>query len=412
MRKAPNERILTVARQHFLERGYDRTSTDLIASKARVSKQSIYDLHPTKAELFSAVMRNAAQAAQTDVRSIQSRGRAIEDVLLEYLTGFFADFVTSENRGLVRSLLMVQKRFPALATELHIDRLAGAEPLAAYLSASMEAGRIVAGDPGLLARRLGSTAVEGSRYVMAFAEPALDQQRQRITQIIAILLHGYAARQCDTPATVADQETEAQAPPARRKEFRLSPERVLALLDNAASEFLELGYMSASVERIIGASGISTATIYRHFGDKGGLFRSTIRNLKAENWDEQSPGPRHGRTLDEALNALARWTLERHLGPVSLALQRLLIIEAEQFPELARWADGQMRARPVRELRATLARFGAPAPDALAEGAFYSLATSGIRFLMEAEPPSEETRAALSKGCAALFLHGCAGRAP
>lgn len=50
------KRILDATTQVFLEKGYERASTTEIARRARSSKQTLYSLFPSKAELFVAVI--------------------------------------------------------------------------------------------------------------------------------------------------------------------------------------------------------------------------------------------------------------------------------------------------------------------------------------------------------------------
>jgi AcrR family transcriptional regulator len=50
------EHILEVAKNAFLESGFERTSMDTIAARAQTSKRSLYAHFPTKAALFLAVV--------------------------------------------------------------------------------------------------------------------------------------------------------------------------------------------------------------------------------------------------------------------------------------------------------------------------------------------------------------------
>ena len=48
------------------------------------------------------------------------------------------------------------------------------------------------------------------------------------------------------------------------------------VLDCAREEFLEKGYLDASLREIAKAADTSTGSIYTRFGDKGGLFRALV----------------------------------------------------------------------------------------------------------------------------------------
>lgn len=49
------------------------------------------------------------------------------------------------------------------------------------------------------------------------------------------------------------------------------------ILDVAEKEFLEYGFVNASLRRISAASGVSTHSIYTRFGDKAGLFDALVK---------------------------------------------------------------------------------------------------------------------------------------
>src|ERR1035438_1238209 len=62
-------RILDATTAVFLEKGFQRASTAVIARRARSSKQTLYALFPTKADLFAAVM--SAHTEQLFARHIE-----------------------------------------------------------------------------------------------------------------------------------------------------------------------------------------------------------------------------------------------------------------------------------------------------------------------------------------------------
>lgn len=56
------ERVLQVATALFLERGFGRTTLDLVAQQAQVGKSSLYARYPGKGALFDAVVSHSIQA--------------------------------------------------------------------------------------------------------------------------------------------------------------------------------------------------------------------------------------------------------------------------------------------------------------------------------------------------------------
>lgn len=53
------------------------------------------------------------------------------------------------------------------------------------------------------------------------------------------------------------------------------------LLDGALRTFARDGYSRASIDALAEAAGVSTRTIYNHFGDKAGLFKAVILDSAA-----------------------------------------------------------------------------------------------------------------------------------
>lgn len=58
--------ILEAAGAVFLAEGFERTSVDMIAATAHMSKQSIYELFPSKLALFEAAVRSKLDGARRD----------------------------------------------------------------------------------------------------------------------------------------------------------------------------------------------------------------------------------------------------------------------------------------------------------------------------------------------------------
>ena len=401
------ERILAVARQQFLKFGFEKCSMDSVARAARVSKQSLYELYPTKRDLFEKVIRDAGLSARLAIQKVVVNDRPPEDVLCDFLMSFFTGFITDEHQGLFRATLLAGRCFPDLTEELHRYRLTGGEALTNYLAHLNSSGVIRTSDPAELQRRLGSTAVEGTRYLMGTPIPSHKEQQVLARRIATLCLRGYRLEASLPDDAQAVPDAPPPALPNTGASLRLPQQRLDALLDAASAEFLNHGYTAANLTRIVSSVGVSPATVYRQFGNKRGLFQRSVLHLGASLWADDTPAPPTGETLADSLASLAHWTLDRHLDLRSLAFQRMLIIEAEEFPEMARWAYARMLSRPARELHARLQSFGEPAPDAIATRAFFTMATYSIRFIMSAALPDEETRAALSRNCVELFLAGC-----
>jgi TetR/AcrR family transcriptional regulator, mexJK operon transcriptional repressor len=155
-----------------------------------------------------------------------------------------------------------------------------------------------------------------------------------------------------------------------RREARKADRR-RAILDVAERSFLERGYAATSMSTIAAELGGSKTTLWSYFPSKEELFAAVLDAQIAH----------FQQALDEALlqndgtrAALARFgriLLTKITSPRSMALQRLIVAEAERFPSigiafasrgpdrardrLARWVAEEMAAGRLREGDAALA---------------------------------------------------------
>jgi len=119
----------------------------------------------------------------------------------------------------------------------------------------------------------------------------------------------------------------------RRKEARPSE-----ILDAALSLFVEKGYTATRLDEVARAAGISKGTLYLYYDNKEELFRSMVRELlipHVEQFEKQA-AEFQGSAAD-LLKAMAR-TWWQNIGNTPLAgMPKLMIAEAANFPELARF---------------------------------------------------------------------------
>jgi len=124
------------------------------------------------------------------------------------------------------------------------------------------------------------------------------------------------------------------------------PARSRALIMTAAmAHFLEHGYSNGSVDGIAAEAGVSKRTIYNLFESKEEVFRAVVAESFriAERFTASlaaaslapTDGGGPGRPIAEVLEELAVAHARAVLDPRVIRLRRLLIGEAERFPELA-----------------------------------------------------------------------------
>jgi TetR/AcrR family transcriptional regulator, regulator of autoinduction and epiphytic fitness len=115
---------------------------------------------------------------------------------------------------------------------------------------------------------------------------------------------------------------------------RVKGEKRRAAVDAAMEVFLEEGYERASLQQIAHRANVSTATLFKRFPTKASLFEAIALDFWSEDADiAKNPpvgDPRTGlRRIGMDFAALMR-------QPRMIAFSRLVISEAQRFPELAR----------------------------------------------------------------------------
>jgi len=111
-----------------------------------------------------------------------------------------------------------------------------------------------------------------------------------------------------------------------------------AILDAATRAFLQHGYLATNMEQIARDAGVSKQTLYTHCANKEALFLDIIADLtaRATALAQQSlPDVSRATNPQAYLEQYARRELETLLVPEVIRLRRLVIGEADRFPEVA-----------------------------------------------------------------------------
>jgi TetR/AcrR family transcriptional repressor of mexJK operon len=118
-----------------------------------------------------------------------------------------------------------------------------------------------------------------------------------------------------------------------------------AILSAATEVFLQHGYLGASMDDVAARAAVSKQTVYKQFADKQHLFAEIILGTTLQVVDGFARA--FTNTLDEATDVrqafrdLARRFLDTLLQPDVLRLRRLVLAEADRFPDIsAAWFDG------------------------------------------------------------------------
>lgn len=129
-----------------------------------------------------------------------------------------------------------------------------------------------------------------------------------------------------------------------------------AILAAAEDVFLRDGYVGASMDEVARLAGASKQTVYRHFGSKERLFVELVSSMTDAAGDAAGHEADASGEVEAVLVDLASAMLDGVLTPRILRLRRLVIGEANRFPELGRALHAHGPARAIagveRRLRA------------------------------------------------------------
>jgi AcrR family transcriptional regulator len=179
--------------------------------------------------------------------------------------------------------------------------------------------------------------------------------------------------------------------------------------------FLAEGYGATSIEAVAQHARISKRTFYHRFPDKAALFGAVVHRIIQELRPPAGTPLYEGGNLEEVLRHLARLMLRAVLTPMALALNRLMVAEAQRFPELAAIVAREGgRAELVGQIAGIFERESRAGDLALDRAAFAAeqflqlvVSLPQRRALGLGTPMTETELDAWADDCVNLFLNGC-----
>ena len=216
---------------------------------------------------------------------------------------------------------------------------------------------------------------------------------------------------------ISDRDTEADgggtARSGARARLRLPADRLQELMETAAAEFITHGYRHASIDAISKQTGIGKTTIYRHFGDKAGLYRSVVLRAIASLEDPPIELTQDRRKPQRVLGDVGLQALARFLRPESIALHRMVIEAAPLFPDLARLVRERITEWNLDAVTRYFSKLATEKVLAVANPEwtarqFLGLATHGNRFLLDPALADAAARRRMTDETVRLFLSGVA----
>ena len=153
--------------------------------------------------------------------------------------------------------------------------------------------------------------------------------------------------------------------PSQAAETGRSARKRQAITEAATALFLRDGYRNTSMDQVAADAAVSKQTVYKQFADKEQLFRAIVLGVTGNSAAIIADMTSVLRGTDVAsreelrivLTDLARRYIDGVLQPHVVALRRLIVAEAERFPDLARTYFEQAQGRAITVLADALAAY-------------------------------------------------------
>lgn len=138
----------------------------------------------------------------------------------------------------------------------------------------------------------------------------------------------------------------------RRKEAR--PQELLA---SAIELFVERGFAATRLEDVARRAGVSKGTLYLYYANKEDLFKAVVRQtiLPMIGDAEASVAEFDGHSAELLRHIILSWW--HRIGSTKASgISKLILAEADNFPELARFYQEEVMARRMRMISNMLER--------------------------------------------------------
>lgn len=138
----------------------------------------------------------------------------------------------------------------------------------------------------------------------------------------------------------------------RRKDAR--PKELLA---SAIELFVERGFASTRLEDVARRAGVSKGTLYLYYANKEDLFKAVVRQTILPMIDdaETSVAEFDGHSAELLRHVILSWWVR--IGSTKASgISKLILAEADNFPELARFYQEEVMTRRMRMISNMLER--------------------------------------------------------
>jgi TetR/AcrR family transcriptional repressor of mexJK operon len=165
-----------------------------------------------------------------------------------------------------------------------------------------------------------------------------------------------------------------------------------AVVEAARTLFLQKGYASTTMEEIAAAAGLTKRTLYNNYPDKEALFTQIVTEVMAyaeafaRGLHDEFTAEVTGKNLRVTLDDLARRLTLGIMRPEVVALRRLLIGEAREFPAFGATYFERAPGQVLDALASGFGRWGKRGLLLVSGAAAARLAAAQFAYLVVGEP--------------------------
>jgi len=196
-----------------------------------------------------------------------------------------------------------------------------------------------------------------------------------------------------------DGPSQNPAPAKRGRPPKGAPDLSKRLIEAAKAEFVRVGYASSTMDAIISRAQMSKRTAYA-YGNKAALLEAVVSAHIRDQFEPIEALQPDGMTAEDFLVSIGAAFLAAASDPDTQLIDRLLMGEARQFPELADRFHSEGLGRAKALVRTTFARLDV-ADVELACDAFYALL---VLQPLRAPLPGGSSRAQYARSVVDLIL--------
>ena len=188
------EAIVQAAIAEFRDNGFEVTSMDRIAARAEVSKRTVYNHFPSKAELFSEMLQRLWSIAATQADATYKPGVPLRDQLRELFDAKMETLGDSNFIDLARVAIGATIHSPERA-QTWVSRLnQREETFTVWVRGAQQDGRLKAVEPGFAASQIHALLKAFAFWPqVTLNEPLLapDKQREVVESALDLFLCWY-----------------------------------------------------------------------------------------------------------------------------------------------------------------------------------------------------------------------------